>query len=308
MCRCSTGVSRALRYQTLTMAIQTHPTCTMRSSKRCVKHLCCEERPLTKKTRKSCSRKGFLDLPRELRDMIYELSLVSTERIDVCRLGQFASPPSNTKLGISTALLRVSRQIHSEGVKVMYGLNTFEASIFLDPRIPHSFHQNLEPLHLGRKRRFTNPMIQNVKRLMIRLKFTSLSRWPSHDPWFPSEMLQAFVLDGHLDLIALEPDSFCSYFEGLQHFKAALATANAAVAVARGSLFSAHLLSCVGHSNKSTLVVCTPQPRPTGYFRFLDFPWTRLDAQSTNNAVEILCHIPSRFSSTGQMKSAGSTG
>lgn len=307
MCRCSTGVSRSLRSQTLIIAIQTPPICTMRSSKRCVEHLCCEERPLTKKTRKSCLRKSFLDLPRELRDMIYELSLVSTERIDVCRLGQFASPPSNTKLGISTALLRVSRQIHSEGLKVMYGLNTFEASIFLGPRIPHSFHQNLEPLHLGRKRRFTNPMIQNVKRLMIRLKFTSLSRWPSQDPWFPSEMLQAFVLDGHLDLIALEPDSFCSYFEGLQHFKAALATANAAVAVARGSLFSAHLLSCVGHSNKSTLVVCTPQPRPTGYFRFLDFPWTRLDAQSTNNAVEMLCHIPSRFSSTGQMNSAGST-
>lgn len=281
----------------------------MRSGKRCHEEPCREEGPLTKK-RRSCPRKNFLDLPRELRDTIYEFSLVSTQRIDVCRLGQFATPPSDAeKLGISTALLRVSRQTYSEGLKIMYGLNTFEAIIPLDPRIPHSFHhQNLEPLHLRIQQQFTNPMIRNVKRLIIRLEFTSLSRWPSQDPTVPSKMLQAFILDGHPDLIAFEPGSFCSYLESLQHFKASLATANAAVAVARGSLFSAHLLSCVGISNKDTLVVCAPQAQPNGSFRFLDFPWTRLDAQSTNNPIEVLCEIPSRFSSTGQMKFSGPMG
>jgi hypothetical protein len=83
------------------------------------------------------ARISFLGLPRELRNIIYELSLVSTETIDVCQL---ATPLRNAKkLGISTALLRVSRQIHYEALEVIYGLNTFEAKILLDPRIPHAY-------------------------------------------------------------------------------------------------------------------------------------------------------------------------
>ncbi|GAB7335639.1 hypothetical protein MBLNU13_g07959t1 [Cladosporium sp. NU13] len=90
----------------------------------------------TKRARHA-TRLSFLDLPRELRDIIYELSLVSTETIDVCQL---AIPLRNAKkLGISTALLRVSRLIHHEALEVIYGLNTFEAKILLDPRIPYAY-------------------------------------------------------------------------------------------------------------------------------------------------------------------------
>ena len=90
----------------------------------------------TKRARHA-TRLSFLDLPRELRDIIYELSLVSTETIDVCQL---ATPLRNAKkLGISTALLRVSRLIHHEVLEVIYSLNTFEAKILLDPRIPHAY-------------------------------------------------------------------------------------------------------------------------------------------------------------------------
>lgn len=71
----------------------------------------------------------FLDLPRELRDQIYELSLVSDRVVDLRRLVTVLS--CDAKLGIAPALLRASRQIHSEAIEIMYSLNTFQATIFL---------------------------------------------------------------------------------------------------------------------------------------------------------------------------------
>lgn len=111
------------------------------------------------------ARKSFLDLPRELRDIIYELCLVSTEAIDV---RQLATPSySLKKLGISTACLRVSRQLYREALEVMYGLNTFEAKISLDPRIPHSYDHDLKSCAQRGGRTFDSPMVNKVKRLII---------------------------------------------------------------------------------------------------------------------------------------------
>lgn len=238
--------------------------------------------------------------PRELRDLIYEFSLVSTESINVCRL---APQPSDVKkLGISIALVRVTRQIHHEAIKVMYGLNTFEARILLDPRLPHSFHHDRMFCDHGKDRTFRNPMIKAVKRLIIRLEFNDMSSWPRQDPAFPEKMLEAFVLRGNLDIIVLKPGCYSSYLESLQHFNATLATANAALAISRGSLFSSYLLSCIDVDKKSTLVVHTPKPQAP--FEFLDFPWTSLNSQPATDTLEVSRHIPSRFRSTGQMRSA----
>lgn len=255
-------------------------------------------------TKRVCrkARKNFLDLPRELRDIIYEHSLVTTEAIDVCRLA--TSPCNAKKLGISIALLRVSRQIHGEALEVMYGLNTFEAMILLDPRISHSYRHDLNPGDPHIDRMFKTPMTKEVKRLMVRLEFDALSPCPSQDPSFPAEVLQDFVLDGNLDIIVLKPGCFSSYLESLQRFNTALATANAALAVARGSLFSTYLLSCVSVCNRNTLVVYTPQSHRS--FRYLDFPWIPLDPQYITTANQVSCYIPWRFKSTGQMKSGES--
>jgi rhodanese-related sulfurtransferase len=271
----------------------------MHSRKRCPEEHA--DVPSTKRARQT-ARRGFLDLPRELRDVVYELSLVSAETIDV---RQLASPGYNAKdLGISPVLLCVSRQIHSEAFKVLYGLNTFEARIPLDPRTPHSYDHLHKPCGQHQNHTFNHPMIKEIKRLVIRLDFVRLSQWPGQDPSFPAELLQAFVLDSNPDVVVLKPGCFSSYLEHLQRFNAMLATANAALAVARGSLFSTYLLSCVSLRDKRAHFAYIPQPDAS--FGFLDFPWTRLDPQSTTAAYKVSCDIPLRFRSTGQMKSAES--
>ena len=257
----------------------------------------------TKRARHA-TRLSFLDLPRELRDIIYELSLVSTETIDVCQL---ATPLRNAKkLGISTTLLRVSRQIHHEALEVIYGLNTFETKILLDPRIPHAYDPDPGLRDSWESCMFDNPMVNKVKRLIVHLDFVNLSLLPNQDPSFPAEVLRAFVLGGSLDIILLQPGSFSSYMKSLQCYNSLLAAANAALAVTRGSLFSRHLLSYVNTRNNGTRVVYTPQSRAP--FGFLEFPWVRLDSHSTASAYEISCHIPLRFRSRGQMELVESMG
>ena len=167
----------------------------------------------TKRARHA-TRLSFLDLPRELRDIIYELSLVSTETIDVCQL---ATPLRNAKkLGIATALLRVSRQINHEALEVIYGSNTFEAKILLDPRIPHAYDHDPGLRDSWESCTFDNPMVNKVKRLIVHLDFVTLSLLPDQDPSFPAEVLRAFVLGGSLDIILLQPGSFSSYMKSLQ--------------------------------------------------------------------------------------------
>jgi hypothetical protein len=280
-----------------------HATHTMRSRKRCPEQDA--DVSSTKRARQT-ARRGFLDLPRELRDIIYEHSLVSTESINVCQL---ATPSRNAKkLGISTAFLRVSRQIYCEAVKVMYGLNTFEAKISLDPRIPHSYNHDLKLYAQQKGRTFKNPMVNEVKRLIVRLEFAPLSLWPGQDPSFPAEVLQAFVLGGSPDIVILRPGCIFSYMENLQCFNALLATANAALAVTRGSLLSTYLLSCVNARNKGTHVVTLHTPQSSASPGFLEFPRACLGSQSIDTTCEVFCQIPSRFRSTGQMRLAETIG
>lgn len=92
------------------------------------------------------------------------------------------------KLRISTALLGVSQQVNGEALQIMYGLNTFEAKIALDPRVPHAYDHNLQPRDQGNR----------VKRLITRIEFTSVSLRPKHDLLLPAEVLQASILGDNL--------------------------------------------------------------------------------------------------------------
>lgn len=69
----------------------------------------------------------FFDIPRELRNSIYELALVRKEPIDV--LISLNSPTSFRLRGLLLVLLRVLRQIYNEAITVFYGLNTFRATL-----------------------------------------------------------------------------------------------------------------------------------------------------------------------------------
>ena len=73
---------------------------------------------------------NFQDLPRELRDEIYEYCL-STPRILVAVNERFnPRPPTWPDTEAATALLAVSKAIHAETVPMFYGLNKFELSIY----------------------------------------------------------------------------------------------------------------------------------------------------------------------------------
>lgn len=78
---------------------------------------------------------GFMRLPRELRDLIYELALVAETPISILN---FTNPtrgllPVQT-LGINPALLvtLVSKTLYKEASQVLYGLNTYQARIKLN--------------------------------------------------------------------------------------------------------------------------------------------------------------------------------
>jgi len=81
----------------------------------------------------SCSLIGFFDLPRELRDQIYQYALVANHSISVLSLmiTRCHHIPLQA-LGISPALLSVSKRVYGGTIDVLYGLNTFDFCIDLD--------------------------------------------------------------------------------------------------------------------------------------------------------------------------------
>ncbi|KAK7953293.1 hypothetical protein PG988_013987 [Apiospora saccharicola] len=64
---------------------------------------------------------SFFSLPREIRDQIYELCLVSTATLQ---------PLERSQRGLAVHLLRASTAVHAEACAVLYGQNRFE---FVDP-------------------------------------------------------------------------------------------------------------------------------------------------------------------------------
>lgn len=73
----------------------------------------------------------FLQLPTELRDLIYEYALVADSVIDLGNLRpQAAYWPSRQALGLCPQLLRVSKRVFTEAIAILYGLNTFSIEAF----------------------------------------------------------------------------------------------------------------------------------------------------------------------------------
>jgi hypothetical protein len=77
----------------------------------------------------------FLQLPGELRNKIYKLLLINTNKVkDSAYTRSYTA--SYTKLSICPTILRVSRQINIEATPYLYSLNRFQAHPSLLRRLP----------------------------------------------------------------------------------------------------------------------------------------------------------------------------
>ena len=127
----------------------------------------------------------FLDLPRELRDMIYECSLVNTKAIDLTswnddyeprvrfsyrKSGRNKARTANPRTSLSTNILRTCHQIYSEGIEILYGKNSF--------RLVH----NSEEPGLFSSYESPHPSFRHFHRLTVLLRgdFSSII---FHSPW-----------------------------------------------------------------------------------------------------------------------------
>ena len=135
----------------------------------------CSKRAKTASSKKT----GFLDLPGELRNQIYELSLVTRKRINIlcfASLTGFRRPEQ--KLRLSSALLRTCKQVQDEGEKVLYGLNTFTITVSTRPSLVQACNRkeaelsrtlNSDVLCLTDRAKFENPKSKNIANLEIRM-------------------------------------------------------------------------------------------------------------------------------------------
>jgi hypothetical protein len=107
----------------------------------------------TRSHKQDASRTGFLDLPRELREIVYEYALCvegaifvyssdpdyirHTIKAKVVReKAEGPKEPQSISSAVSVVLLRTCRQLHAEGAAILYGKNLFRlytTKVIFDP-------------------------------------------------------------------------------------------------------------------------------------------------------------------------------
>ena len=168
----------------------------------------------------------LLNLPRELRDYVYENALVTYEPIDVLNLTDaFAFHIPHQKLGLSPALLRSCHQICREALDVLYALNTFHGIVYL--RLHHALRRvevqrALKPLRLAAdsdlpepevitwidRPQFCHNCIPKIRRFALRLEQVVPNRPHWEDGGISldhtmHDLCRTFVEQGRLDLLIL---------------------------------------------------------------------------------------------------------
>lgn len=111
----------------------------------------------------------FLSLPPETRNKIYRLVLCHPRAIGTWAKERRDWP--NYPLILSAQLLRTCKQIHAEGVSILYGENTFEMSITntAGPYYRSFYHpQALSCIYSARRR----AVVQHLRRLSIEIRYT----------------------------------------------------------------------------------------------------------------------------------------
>lgn len=141
------------------------------SESRVIKHSKSSHQPVTcTPSTRAHEGKSFIDLPLEIRDLIYALALQRKDSIHLGLVGLHRNAPHHwhpdiaiagkcavgeriPPLGLNTAMLSVSKQVHFEGARVLYGRNIFSLSLrprssFTEPRDGWWLRRTLRRLRL----------------------------------------------------------------------------------------------------------------------------------------------------------------
>lgn len=238
--------------------------------------------------------RGFMRLPRELRDAIYELTLVAEKPVEITRLTR--AEPFDERIHLCPALLRLSRQVYNETIPVLYGLNTFRATIaihcfgtsdFSTARLlEHGVHPCLPSS-------FRHPRLSLVRRVAIRLYPTHSVVESSYDPRFADDILRAIVFDASPDIILFEHIDFDSYWQLLACSDVERANIQTALVVTESQDVTKHLLAYARLGSPKILVL--PRSQTTVKAEYT-YKWQNLT---------IVSEVPPRFARTGQLGKSG---
>lgn len=180
-------------------------------------------------------RVGFLDLPRELRDCIYEQALVADCPISVLNLTTtWRHHVPRQTLRLTPALLLVSRTLHTEGTDFLYGHNAFFIEIELtlkDAQQRYEISKTLRSMHLppdleplepdvvctSDRPMYSHPRLACVKSLEVKIrpKYPTIPTWREPFSQFPArtdhrfaDLCRFLVEKGDLDLLIVHTEGY----------------------------------------------------------------------------------------------------
>ncbi|KAJ9611967.1 hypothetical protein H2200_003562 [Cladophialophora chaetospira] len=169
------------------------------------------EKDLPGNTESSTSKKGFLDLPSELREKIYKLVFIVGKPVDFT---------ANQNRCLSAQFLKTCKTVYKEGTAVLYGENSFHFS--RETRVKGKYHHQVwrEVAYKGVRKFLEEIHPSNVK-LLQHVSFTFTDATDNRTRVVPGSLVHhRFVDDPHvheiLRLLAVNPGlkTFAVQFAG----------------------------------------------------------------------------------------------
>lgn len=200
---------------------------------------------------------SLYSIPRELRDDIFNLCLISQQKINVLNFTTTRSIPPQ-RLSLSPAILQTCRQFYHEAKEILYGLNTFYATVYMHPDhcpvettgevLGTANHTTVSFPNVLHQSQFKTTTIPSIKRLEIQLVFATtelihlsyldyLEQTTQLEDPFLSDVCRTFVEPQYLDLLILEIDQVPTDLECYKATGNSIGLATAYAEVTKTSLY-----------------------------------------------------------------------